>query len=60
MRPLHRIGRKLARFSEPRPGANVATSHPDLLAATLRKGDVLLIEGTSRFASAIRTIAQST
>ena len=33
---------------------------PALLAATLRKGDVLLIEGTSRFSTAIRYITQST
>jgi hypothetical protein len=59
--PLHWIGRKLARFlSEPRDLAHVTTSRPDLLAATLRKGDVLLIEGTSRFATAIRFITQST
>jgi hypothetical protein len=59
--PLNWIGRRLARFlSEPRDDARITTSRPDLLAATLRKGDVLLIEGTSRFASAIRYITQST
>jgi hypothetical protein len=59
--PLRWIGRKLARYlSEPRDGAHVTTSRPDLLASTLRKGDVLLVEGTSRFASAIRYITQST
>lgn len=61
MHPLRWIGRKLARYlSEPRDGAHVTTSRPDLLASTLRKGDVLLVEGTSRFASAIRYITQST
>jgi hypothetical protein len=61
MHPLRWIGRKLAHhLSEPRASAHVSTSHPDLLAATLRKGDVLLIEGTSRFAAAIRYITQST
>lgn len=61
MHPLHRIGRRLARYlSEPRRGAHVATSHPQRLAATLRKGDVLLLDGTSRFASAIRYVTQST
>ena len=59
--PLRWIGSKLARYlSEPRAGARVTTSRPDLLAATLRRGDVLLVEGTSRFASAIRYITQST
>src|SRR5690242_19933464 len=36
------------------------THHPARLAATLRRGDVLLIEGTSRFSSAIRYVTQST
>jgi hypothetical protein len=59
--PLRWIGRKLARYlSEPRDDAHVTTSRPDLLAATLRKGDVLLVEGTSRFAGAIRYVTQST
>ncbi len=59
--PLRWIGRKLARhLSKPRDDAHVTTSRPDLLAATLRKGDVLLVEGTSRFAGAIRYITQST
>ena len=61
MHALRWIGRRLARYlSEPRDYAHVTTSRPDLLAATLRKGDVLLVEGTSRFASAIRYITQST
>ncbi|GAA0719096.1 YiiX/YebB-like N1pC/P60 family cysteine hydrolase [Dokdonella soli] len=60
MRPLHWIGRKLAHYlSAPRELVHVSTSRPGLLAATLCKGDVLLVEGTSRFASAIRTITQS-
>ena len=59
--PLRWIGRKLARhLSESRDDAQVTTSHPDQLAATLRKGDVLLVEGTSRFASAISYVTQST
>lgn len=58
---LHWLGGRLARYlSEPRETAHVTTSRPGLLAATLRKGDVLLVEGTSRFSSAIRTITQST
>jgi hypothetical protein len=59
--PLRWIGRKLARYlSEPRGPAHVMTHHPERLAATLRKGDVLLVEGTSRLASAIRYVTQST
>ncbi len=58
---LQWLGRRLARYlAQPRPSTHVATSRPGLLAATLRKGDVLLVEGTSRFSAAIRTITQST
>lgn len=60
MNPLQWLGRRLARYlSEPRPGLHVSTSRPGQLAQTLRKGDVLLVEGTSRFSAAIRTITQS-
>jgi len=37
----------------------MATSKPELLAATLRKGDVLLVEGDTRFGSAIKYLTQS-
>jgi hypothetical protein len=59
---LERIGRRLARFlSKPREGGvQAATSRPETLASTLRKGDVLLIEGTSRFSVAIKYLTQST
>ena len=61
MHLLRWLGRKLAAYlSRPRDVAHVMTHHPELLAATLRKGDVLLIEGTSRFSTAIRYITQST
>jgi hypothetical protein len=61
LNPLRWVGRRLARYlSEPRKSANLATNRAPLLAAALRKGDVLLVEGTSRFSSAIRTITQST
>ena len=57
MGPLQWLGHQLARYlARPRPGLHVATSRPGLLATTLRKGDVLLVEGTSRFSAAIRTI----
>ena len=55
------LGHKLASFlAKPRDRLSITTSRPGLLAATLRKGDVLLVEGTSRFAGAIRYITQST
>lgn len=61
LNPLRWVGRHLARYlSEPRDVGNLATNRLPLLAAVLRKGDVLLVEGTSRFSSAIRTITQST
>jgi hypothetical protein len=59
--PLSWLGHKLAHYlSAPRDGFSIATSRRGMLAASLRKGDVLLVEGSSRFASAIRTITQST
>ena len=61
MNPLSWLGHKLAHYlSAPRDGFSIATSRRGMLAASLRKGDVLLVEGSSRFASAIRTITQST
>ncbi|NTW49732.1 MAG: lipo-like protein [Chlorobiales bacterium] len=55
------IGRVLARYlSEPRErGAHIATAPPRLLAAALKKGDVLLIEGNSRISVAIKYLTQS-
>ncbi|GAB2669131.1 C40 family peptidase [Arenimonas aestuarii] len=62
MSPLRSIGRRLARFlAKPRErSSHLPTSPPRLLAATLRKGDVLLVEGSSRFATAIKYLTQST
>lgn len=62
MSPLRSIGRRLARFlAKPRErSSHLPTSPPQLLAATLRKGDVLLVEGSSRFATAIKYLTQST
>jgi hypothetical protein len=59
---LEAIGLRLARYlSKPREGGvHVASSRPELLAAALRKGDVLLIEGTSRVSVVIRHLTQST
>ncbi|ODS63209.1 MAG: lipo-like protein [Arenimonas sp. SCN 70-307] len=62
MSPLQAIGRRLARFlAEPRErSSHLPTSPPWLLAATLRRGDVLLVEGSSRFATAVKYLTQST
>lgn len=58
---LQRIGHRLAQYlSEPRVTVHLSTSRAGLLLRTLRKGDVLLVEGTSHFAVAIRYITQST
>jgi hypothetical protein len=59
--PMHRLGRALARYlSKPRAAAmHFGTSRFDLLEATLRPGDVLLVEGSSRISSAIKYITQS-
>jgi hypothetical protein len=62
MSVLRYFGRRLARhLAKPRPGrSHLPTSHPRRLAATLRPGDVLLVEGSSRFSSAIKYLTQST
>lgn len=57
---LRGLGSLLARYlSEPRDVCNPATSQPGDLAASLQKGDVLLVEGTSRFSSAVKYLTQS-
>lgn len=63
MNPLLRWGgRGLARYlSRPRRAqASEATSPPELLLAALRRGDVLLVEGSTRLSTAIMYITQST
>ena len=59
---LRPAGRRLASYlSRPRDGGvHPATSPPELVAASLRPGDVLLVEGTSRFSAAIKYLTQST
>jgi hypothetical protein len=56
------VGRRLARYlTQPgRATETVTTNDPDALAATLRPGDVLLVEGVSRVAAAIKYLTQST
>lgn len=57
---LERIGSWLARkLAEPRYLSTVP-SRPDQLAAAIRPGDVLLVEGVSRFSLAIKYLTQST
>ena len=61
-RTLETLGRSLASFlSEPRHhhGASAPTPR-ELLRATLRPGDVLLVEGGSRISTAIKYLTQST
>jgi hypothetical protein len=57
-----KLGRTIAGYlSKPRrQGSQVATSAPELLAATLCHGDVLLIEGNTRISVAIKYLTQST
>lgn len=60
-RLLGAIGDRLAAYLlAPRAhGAMVATVAPELLEATLRPGDVLLVEGESRISMAIKVLTQS-
>jgi len=61
MKILQKIGQKLARhLSEPRPEiTQIATSSPENLARSLCPGDVLLVEGSSRFSTAVKYLTQS-
>jgi len=58
---LDSFGRRLARWlNKPRPSEwRVSTADPGALAATIRPGDVLLVEGSSRISSAIKYLTQS-
>ena len=59
---LDHVGHTLARYlSAPRHDrVHSTTAAPSALAAVLRPGDVLLVEGSSRIASAIKYLTQST
>ena len=59
---LHHLGRRLAGYlSQPRAGhSSLPTSAPMDMADALQVGDVLLVEGTSRFSTAIKYLTQST
>jgi hypothetical protein len=56
------MGRAISRYlSEPvRSYRPLTTSAPELLAATLQPGDVLLVEGNTRVSAAIKYLTQST
>ena len=57
---LRIIGTHLARFlSEPREELRPAATRSENLATSLKQGDVLLVEGTSRISSAIKYLTQS-
>ena len=58
---LDRAGRRLARWlNTPRHAeSRAATTKPGRLARTLRPGDVLLVEGSSRISAAIKYLTQS-
>jgi hypothetical protein len=59
---LQFIGRRLAHYmAQPRPQhLRSSTSDPNLLARTVQRGDVVLVEGSSRFSTAIKYLTQST
>ena len=56
------LGRRLSQFlSTPHEARGyINTSHPELLASTLRPGDILLVDGNSRISTAIKYLTQST
>ena len=59
---LRFLGCRLAHFlAQPRINQmRPSTSDPAMLLSTLRRGDVLLVEGNSRFSTAIKYLSQST
>jgi hypothetical protein len=58
---LDRFGRRLAQWlNHPRSSeSRVGTTAPHALGATIRPGDVLLVEGSSRISAAIKYLTQS-
>jgi len=58
---LDNIGRRLASYLEKSSGfIQPSTCQPGLLASTIRVGDVLLVDGSSRISTAIKYLTQST
>jgi hypothetical protein len=62
MNIFHNIGKRLAAYlSQPiERETQVATSSPSELASVLKKGDILLVEGSSRISATIKYLTQST
>lgn len=62
MNILNAIGKRLALYlSQPiERSTQVATSNPEELASTLKKADILLVEGNTRISAAIKYLTQST
>lgn len=62
MSPLNWVGKKIAHFlQKPSPTyRSETTCEPDALIRTLKKGDVLLVDGMSRISTAIKYLTQST
>ena len=52
-----RLAQHLARVHD--DDIHIATSRPELLLAALQKGDILLVEGSSRFSVALKHLTQS-
>ncbi len=59
---MSNLGGRLARFlSRPNPRYKpLATTDPQAMAAAIAPGDVLLVEGNTRFSTAIKYLSQST
>lgn len=59
---LSSIGRVLARHLSQASNHNIrkATNSPEVFSSALKKGDVILVEGASRFSVAIKYLTQST
>jgi hypothetical protein len=62
MRIVELLGRGLARYlvAPGKSAVRPATCRPEMLAASLRKGDVLLVEGSNRISTAVKYLTQST
>lgn len=59
---IEKIGRRLARYLDQpdKHNVSVATCKAEELATSLKKGDVLLVEGNSRISNAVKYLTQST
>lgn len=58
---VEKLGRWLARYLDrPSQHVSVATCEPEALAGAIQKGDVLLVEGSSRISGTVKYLTQST